>query len=314
MKIGQEVKVGLLATTALTIIYLGFNFLQGKAVFSSNNSYYTIYSNCKGLNTASPVLLNGMPVGRVRNMQIIPDKEHNILVTFETAKDIRLTDTTTTRLISPSFLGDKAIELLIKEGKPLKNYDTVPGQVEQSFGDAFTESALPAMQDAKDISLLAGQFVANLIENTDKINSIFSNLEETAKYLKQTISKNQQEFHILSRNMSEVSSALADSKDGIKPLLTKLNQLMEGVEAKEVQEFAEKLNHALGSIGSVFDETGQGKNSLGKLLHDDSLYNNLDKTLGNLDKLLIDLKTHPWRYVSFSVFGRRQNCKEVRTE
>lgn len=311
MKIGQEVKVGLLATTALTIIYLGFNFLQGRAVFSSNNSYYTTYSNCKGLNTASPVLLNGMPVGRVRNMRILPDKEHNILVTFETAKDIRLTDTTTARLISPAFLGDKAIELLIKEGKPLKNYDTVPGQVEKGFGDTFTESALPAMQDVKDISLLAGQFVANLIENMDKINSIFSNLEETTRYLKQTISKNQQEFHTLSRNMSEVSSALADSKDGVKPFLTKLNQLMEEVEAKEL---AEKLNYALGSVGKVLDETGQGKNSLGKLLYDDSFYNNLDKTLSNLDKLLIDLKIHPWRYVSFSVFGRKQNCKEVKTE
>ena len=314
MKLGQEVKVGLLATAALIIVYLGLNFLQGREVFSSNNSYYTTYNNCKGLSTASPVLLNGVPVGRVRNIQIIPDGAYSILVTFETTKDIRLTDATRARLISPTFLGDKAIELLIAEGNPLKNYGTVSGQIEQSLGDSFSENALPAMQDVKDISLLAGQFVANLIENTDKINSIFTNLEETTRHLKQTVSKNEQAFYRLSRNISEVSSALADSKDGVRPFLTKLNQLMEGVEAKEVQEFADKLNHALGSIGSVFDETGQGKNSLGKLLHDDGLYNNLHKALGNLDTLLIDLKTHPWRYVSFSLFGRKKDGKKRKPE
>lgn len=314
MKLGQEVKVGLLATAALIIVYLGLNFLQGREVFSSNNSYYTTYNNCKGLSTASPVLLNGVPVGRVRNIQIIPDEAYSILVTFETTKDIRLTDATRARLISPTLLGDKAIELLIAEGNPLKNYGTVSGQVEQSLGDYFSEKALPAMQDVKDISLLAGQFVANLIENMDKINSIFTNLEETTRHLKQTVSKNEQAFYSLSRDLSEVSSALADSKDGVRPFLTKINQLMEGVEAKEVQEFADKLNHALGSIGSVFDETGQGKNSLGKLLHDDGLYNNLHETLGNLDTLLIDLKTHPWRYVNFSLFGGKKDGKNKKPE
>jgi phospholipid/cholesterol/gamma-HCH transport system substrate-binding protein len=190
----------------------------------------------------------------------------------------------------------------------------VSGQIEQSLGDSFSENALPAMQDVKDISLLAGQFVPNLIENTDKINGIFTNLEETTRHLKQTVSKHEQAFYRLSRNISEVSSALADSKDGVRPFLTKLNQLMEGVEAKEVQEFADKLIHALGSIGSVFDETGHGKNSLGKLLHDDGLYNNLHETLGNLDTLLIDLKTHPWRYVNFSLFGRKKDGKKKKPE
>ncbi len=314
MKIGQEVKVGVLATAALVIFYLGVNFLQGRGTFSSNNSYYTTYENCQGLSAASPVLLNGVSVGKVRNLQILPDKEYRILVTFETRKDIRLTDATKARLISPTLLGDKAIELLIEEGNPLKNYGTVSGQVKQSFGDTFTENAFPAMQDVKNISLLAGQFVASLVENVDKINNIFTNLEEMTRYLKQTVSNNGQEFHILNRNISEVSDALADSKDGVRPLLTKFNQLMEGVEANETKELVDKLSRALSSVGKVFDETEQRKNSLGKLLYDDGLYNNLNGTLDNLDTLLIDFKTHPWRYVNFSLFGPRQSFKRVKSE
>jgi phospholipid/cholesterol/gamma-HCH transport system substrate-binding protein len=314
VKLNKEVKVGLLAVVALTIFYLGFNFLKGKEVFSSNNSYYTIYDNCQGLSTSSPVLLNGMPVGRVKSLQILPHRAHNVLVAFETQRDIQLTDATQARLISPSLLGDKAIALLIKEGNPLKNYDTVPGKIEPSLGDTVIEGTLPALQDVQNISLLVNQFVANLIENTDRINSIFTNLEDTTRQLKETIDKNQHEFHTLSQNMSEVSSVLADRKDGVRPLLTKLNRLMEGVQGQEAEEILNKLNTILGSVGRMVEKTELKSNSLSRLLYDDHFYSNLNKTLGNLDKLVVDLKSHPWRYFNFSVFGRTRGHEQAETK
>ncbi len=306
--------MGLLAVVALTIFYLGFNFLKGKEVFSSNNSYYTIYDNCQGLSASSPVLLNGMPVGRVKSLQILPNREHNVLVAFETQRDIKLTDATQARLISPSLLGDKAIALLIKAGNPLKNYDTVPGKIEPSLGDTVIEGTLPALQDVQNISLLVNQFVANLIENTDRINSIFTNLEDTTRQLRETIDKNQHEFHILSQNMSEVSSVLADRKDGVRPLLTKLNRLMEGVQGREAEEILNKLNTILGSVGRIVEKTELKSNSLSRLLYDDHFYSNLNKTLGNLDTLVVDLKSHPWRYFNFSIFGRTQGHEQAETK
>jgi phospholipid/cholesterol/gamma-HCH transport system substrate-binding protein len=314
VKLNKEVKVGLLAVVALTIFYLGFNFLQGKEIFSSNNSYYTIYDNCQGLSASSPVLLNGMPIGRVKSLQILSDREHNVLVTFETQKDIKLTDATQARLISSSLLGGKAIALLIKEGNPLKNYDTVPGKIEQSLGDTVIEGTLPALKDVQNLSLLANQFVANLIENTDRINIIFSNLEDTTRQLKETIDKNQHEFHTLSQNMSGVSSVLADRKNGVRPLLTKLNQLMEGVQGQEAGEILTKINALLNSVSRIVEKTELRSNSLSRLLYDDHFYNNLNKTLGNLDKLVVDLKSHPWRYFNFSVFGRTQGHEQAETE
>jgi phospholipid/cholesterol/gamma-HCH transport system substrate-binding protein len=306
VKLNKEVKVGLLAVVALTIFYLGFNFLQGKEIFSSNNSYYTIYDNCQGLSASSPVLLNGMPVGRVKSLQILSDREHNVLVTFEIQRDIKLTDATQARLISSSLLGGKAIALLIKEGNPLKNYDTVPGKIEQSLGDTVIEGTLPALKDVQNLSLLANQFVANLIENTGRIN--------TTRQLKETIDKNQHEFHTLSQNMSEISGVLADRKNGVRPLLTKLNQLVEGVQGQEAGEIPNKINALLNSVSRIVEKTELRSNSLSRLLYDDHFYNNLNKTLGNLDKLVVDLKSHPWRYFNFSVFGRTQGHEQAETE
>ena len=314
MKLSKEVKIGLLATSALAIVYVGFNFLKGKEVFSSNNIYYTTYDQCKGLGLSSPVVLNGIPVGRVRDIQILPNKKHSVLVTFETKKEIKLTDATKARLISPSFLGDKAIDLLIEEGNLLKNRDSVPGEVEQGWEDMFTDHTLPAMQDIKNISVLTSQFVLNLIKNIDKINDIFDNLEATTRHLKKTIARRQTEFYALSSNLSAVSSALADRKDGIEPILIKLNQLLQAVKAEEAKEISEKLNRILDGIIETLDATGQGKNSLGKMLCDSSLYDDLNQPLGSLDKLLIDLKRNPRRYVSFSIFGSEKCLKRKHKE
>jgi phospholipid/cholesterol/gamma-HCH transport system substrate-binding protein len=314
VKLNKEVKVGLLAVVALTIFYLGFNFLQERKVFSSNNGYCTIYDSCQGLSESSPVLLNGVPVGRVRNLTILPDREYKVLVTFETQKDIKLTDATQTRLISPAVLGSKAIALIIKAGNPLKNYDTVPGKMEPSLGDTVIEGMLPILQDVQHISLLTNQFVANLVENTDRVNSIFYNLESTTRQLKEAIDKHQHEFHVLSQDLSEVAGALADRKDGVRPLLTKLNHLMEGVPDRGAEEIITRLNLVLGSIGKIVERAELGGNGLGRLLYDDQFYNNLNQTLGNLDKLVVDLKNNPARYFSFSVFGKTQSREQAKEE
>jgi phospholipid/cholesterol/gamma-HCH transport system substrate-binding protein len=306
VKFNKEVKVGLLATIALVTVYLGFNFLKGNDIFSSQKSYYTVYDNSNGLSAASPVLVNGMAVGRVKAIQLRSGEEKGVLVTFEIKKDITLTDATKAVLVSKGLLGAKAIKLVIEEGAPLKRHATLPGEVEQGFGEAFAESALPALGDVKDISLLANQFVTNLVENTDKINSIFSNLQATTEQLKQTMHENKKEFNALSQNLAEISHAFADSKEGIRPLLLKLNQLMEGVKGEDAKQAAVKLNSILGSIEAILQKTEGEENNLSKLLYDDTFYNNLNSTLVNLDKVLVDVKEHPWRYVNFSIIGGKR--------
>ncbi|MEL7065267.1 MAG: hypothetical protein AAFP00_16125, partial [Bacteroidota bacterium] len=185
------------------------------------------------------------------------------------------------------------------------------GQIEQSLTEAFTEGALPTLNEAKDISLLASQFMASLVENTERINAIFTNLEATTRQFREVITENHQGINRLTRHMTEISSALSDDQNGVGPLLTKLNQLIKGVQGQEVKEIAAKLDHILGSIEKVIDKTEQGKSSLNRLLHDDDFYSNLNHTLLNLDELLVDLKAHPWRYINFSVFGGKPSRKEA---
>lgn len=291
MNLSKEVKVGLLATTALVIIYLGLNFLKGREVFANTNTYYTVYSNAKGLNTSGPVLLNGLNVGRVKAISILPDKDYSVLVTFAIDRDIKLTDATIAKLVNDNLLGNRVIELLVKDGNPLQNRDTILSQMEQGFKEAFTESALPTLHDAKYITFLASQFMANLVENTARINAILANLEATTQKLGEAITVNQKELNTIGKNIAEISNALSDKEIGMRPLLARLSYLANEVEDVKIKDIAGKLHNILGKI------------------EDGPLHNNLNQALMDLDGLLTDLKTNPSRYVHFSIFGRNRPRK-----
>ena len=307
MEISKEVKVGLLATSALVIMYLGFNFLKGRETFASTNIYCTTYATSAGLRSSSPVLVNGVAVGKVKSIKILPEQAYSALVTFAVEKSIILTDATQTRLVSHSLWGEKAIDLLIKPGAPLNTYDAVPGEVEESLSEAFSKNAVPTLNDAKDASRLVGQFLSSMVENAERINGVLTNLEATAQELRQAVKVNQEGVSQVTKNLTAFSGVLADSESGIGPLLVKMNQLMKGLEGGEAQIAANKLNNILESFEQLLDKTDAGQSSFSKLLRDDALYNNLNQTLVTFDQLLFDLRAHPWRYVNFSVFGPKQS-------
>ncbi len=288
MYLNKEVKVGLLTISALLIIYLGFNFLKGREVFAKTNSYYAIYSNAQGLNDSSKILLNGCPVGKVQSVEILPDKGYSVLVGFSIGKHVQVTDKTVAKLVTTNLLGNKVIELLIKEGNPLHHRDTIQSQVEQDLQALFLESTLPTLQDAKAISELTNRFMKNLVDNTDRINSIFTNLETAAQKMQEAISGNQKDLNNISKNITEITDALSDQELGIRPLLTRLNQLTEEINNMRLGDMKRKVDRILVNFG------------------DGSLPKNMNQALISLDNLLVDFRQQPSRYIHFSIFGRKQ--------
>lgn len=314
MKLSKEVKVGLLVTTALTAAYLGVNFLKSGVILSSSNSYHTVYTNSTGLNISSPVLLNGVTVGKVIKLQTLPNENYSVRVTFKTKGDIKLTDATEAWLVSPSLFGEKAIDLHLREGDVLKNNDRVPGKIKHSFGEGLLQGTHSAVRDVQDISLLTSQFLTVLVENTGRINSIALNLDKTTQKLRETVDSSQQKFYGISQHLVEISNALADNDNGVRPFLTKLNQSMNELQSKEVQGLTSKLNLILGSVLRVLNRIEQGDNNVAQLLEDDQFYHNLNRASQSLDELLVDVKDHPWRYFNFSVFGKKKAQESARQE
>ena len=287
MRLSKEVKIGLFITTTLIVFYIGFSFLKGRAIFKHGPAYCTIYKEVKGLSTGGAVLLNGLQVGKVRTIDILPDQNYSIRVTFtiDKGKNVKLTDATVAKLVHNSLIGGRAIELSVKKGNPLQNGGTVLGQVEQDLEKLLTEYALPVLHDAQDITVLANQFMAKLVENTDRVSAVCANLAAITQELRQAVTTNQIALHTISKNIAEATSLLADKTMGVGPLLAKLNQLADEVEAMKMKDMAVKL-------ANILDRVADG-----------ALYDDLNQSLIDLDKLLVDIIANPSKYVHLSVFG-----------
>ena len=296
MSLNKEIKVGLLATSALLIIYLGANFLKGKEIFAKTNTYYVVYDHAKGLNTSGRVTLNGCPVGMVQSIDLLADTCYQVLVTLSINKDIPLTDQSIAKQVSTNLLGNRGIELLMEQGKILHNRDTLQGQLEQDFQETFIESTLPTLSDAKSITLLTNQFMHNLVDNTARINRIFANLETASKQMQNMLTLNEKELSMIVKNMVEISQAFSDQEIGIRPLLYKIHQLSDELQAKKLSNLFTKMDIILDKMGNT------------------TIPSNLNQMLLSLDNLLVDLRTSPNRYMHFSIFGRHSIFSKKRTQ
>ncbi|MEN0016120.1 MAG: MlaD family protein [Bacteroidota bacterium] len=287
MRWRPETKVGLLAVTAFVILYVGSNFLRGKPIFRRTNTYYTIYQDAKGLTTSGPVLLNGLQVGTVRTIELLPDQDYSILVTLDINKHIQLTDATVAKLTSSNLWGDKVIELIIRKGTvQIRPYDTLAGQTEPDFRQILATHILPQLEDAaKNVALVSEKFMNVFAENTHRVDALLANLGTMVQQLEKTVVTNQTALHTLTQNLTEASRVLTDAESGLEPLLTNLNQLTHALAGVQTQALERKLHNVLDTLA------------------DGTLYSTLQTVLTDLDTLLVDLKKHPQRYIHFSIFG-----------
>lgn len=307
MKISKEFKVGLLAIVSITILYLGFNFLKGIDFFSASNQYYAVYEKIDGLNVSNNVILNGLSVGRVAEIKILPRSGNKIVVEFDINSDIELYNSTVAKLTDDGILGSKVVELLISEsptGKVLEDGDTLNSELDKGLIASFQETAAP-ITDELETTLTRVNLL--LEANTESISKTMVNLEQTSSLIKTTVQQNQSEVNQLLENVNEAAKQLAFVMQDLPPVINKMNQFADSLNDMQLAATAQKLQATVTSLNQSIEKINQGQGSLGKLMHDDSLYVNLNHAAENLDKLMIDLRERPGRYVNFSIFGRKND-------
>ncbi len=307
MKISKEVKVGILAVVALVLFYLGLNFLKGVDFFSPNKTYFTVYNDIDGLNVSNPVLINGLTVGRVSNIEIIQDRNNAIRVELDVDKDLNLGSSTVALLTDSDFLGSKAVELRINYADTdyIPEGSEIRGELKKSVVDMVRESTLPVVQKVDTTITNINLVLGNFVENRDAITHVFENLEAVSADLRLITSENRTELAEVMSNMSQLSASLSDEKDGIGPLLRKMNLLADSLNNLEITATVMEAKKSMIELNALLSQMNEGEGTLGKLAKDDQFYTNMTATLADLDKLLIDLRENPKRYVHFSVFGRK---------
>ena len=298
----KEIKVGIIGLVGLVLFYLGSNFLKGIDFFSPVKQYYAIYNNVDGLVVANPVIVNGYSVGRVSDIKILQNQNNKILVTMDIDEDLIIDKSSIATLSSNDFLGSKAIILSIHDVlNPLNEGDTIIAEVDRGLSELL-EKATPITDNISItisrlndlLSSLKGS--GDMISNTlDNLNDVLTNSNELIESNKSTITNTLNNLNDLSKDLSEKIEKIDPLLDGAQSIVNKLNSV-------DFDNTFNQIDILITSINGVFDDIDSGKGTLSKLLADDSLYNNLNKTAFDLDKLLFHINENPKHF--FSPLGK----------
>jgi phospholipid/cholesterol/gamma-HCH transport system substrate-binding protein len=317
VKISKEVKVGLLALISGVILYLGFNFLKGSDFFSPNNNYYVVYDNIGGLTESNTVMLNGWAVGRVKKIELLQNQGNKLRVTLDINKDVILTDSTAAVLASSSVLGGKAITLSIGSGnRVLQDEDTLIAATEKNLTEMINEKITPITENVDTALVNLNVLIRKFQAMSGNIDATLVNLRATSSTLNSTLTQNQRAIQGIANNLNTLSASMNDPQTGVRPLLGKFNSFADTLSQMQLAQTVERTNRSIDNLNQMLSQINQGQGSLGKLTKNDSLYNNLNQFAADLDALVVDLKENPKRYVSISVFGRKdkdKDKKEVKT-
>ena len=305
----NELKVGFLALIAFLILYFGFNFLKGNDVFSSSKIYYVTYDNVDGLTASNQVLLNGIEVGKVKKVELLPEEGNKIKVTLRINKDLILPDKSIVVLSDGALLGGKVMRLELMGKGSLPSESILPGTTEKGLSALLKERALPVLSNA-DSLLVSFRTISRKFENTGThLNELIKNSNSAVTNINGSVTElvadNKANVKQITANMKSLTQSLTETEKQIRPLLTKFNTVADSLQAVRIGQTLQEAGKAINSLQKIVSKLEQGQGTAGKLLANDSLYNRLNKSLVDLDKLLIDFRTQPKRYIHFSVFGKK---------
>jgi phospholipid/cholesterol/gamma-HCH transport system substrate-binding protein len=305
----NELKVGFLALLAFLILYFGFNFLKGNDVFSSARIYYVEYENVDGLMVSNQVMVNGIEVGKVKKVEIQPSKANKILVTLRLSQDIVIPDKTVAVLSDGALLGGKIIRLRLEGKGNLAEDSFLKGETEVGVTALLKERAIPVIANADSLLVSFRQISTKFDHTGTYLNSLLKTSNETVSNINGSVNgvvaDNRANIAQISSNMKTLSSDLIETEKQLRPLLTKFNTVADSLNALKLGKTLKEVDATVVSLKKIVQGIERGEGSAGKLIKNDSLYLGLNKTLIDLDKLLLDFRLQPKRYIGISVFGKK---------
>ena len=312
MKISKEFKVGILAIVSMTILYFGFNFLKGIDLFKDTNNYYALYENIDGLTVSNPVIINGLSVGRVNNIEILQHKNNLVAVEVSIESKIQLADGTIAMLVNTDFLGSKAIELIL--GAPNNGLhadgDTLKSEVDAGITEFLKQNAGPVADNIGTTITRINAILESFQGNSEKINATLESVQGIAASLDRQLPVMQNKLIDLLDSLNKNSQELSKVLTGLQPVLANVAQITDSLKTLELAQTLDKTQLMLDNLNASLVSMKEGDGTMGKLMNDDSLYVYLSHTARDLDRLLVDLQSNPDRYVQFSVFGKKDKSEK----
>ncbi len=301
----KELKIGILTIVSFAMLYSGFNFLKGSDFLAQNKHYYVYYDNVNGLTVSNPVMVNGLPVGKVSNIEILQEKGNRMKVELQIRSDLMMGKSSIANLGDNGLLGGKMIDLKISAEKPLiENNGTLVGKVQEGMVAELTKKADPLLLQTDSLMKSMNTLLKNLNGMQGDLKATLSNMKEMTGSLNNTLKKGDIDRILANANIA--TQSLNQLMKDMSPLPAKANLIADKFAKLELDQTMKQAQEAMTKLNSMMTELQQGKGSIGALLKTDSLHRNIIKTTQDLDKILIDLRENPKRYIDLNIIERKK--------
>lgn len=292
----KELIIGVCVLAALAILIFGIDFLKGINVFKAANYYEVSYTNVQGLDVSAPVTVNGFKVGQVREMRYDYDHPGHVVVEISLDRELQVPEGSKAVLVA-DLLGTGSIDLQLAPGKNMIPVGTrIEGVQQKGLMDNVSENLLPSIEPIfpKIDTLLtsANTLVGDphLPVALARLDAITANLEVTTRQLNATMSQ-----------MPNVAAKVNTLADNLITMSNDLTALSGQVKDLPVDSIARELQATAANLHALTNDLNNSESTLGQLMHDRKLYDNLNSTVSSLDSLFVDIKKNPKRYINIKL-------------
>lgn len=311
MKITREFKIGVVAFGALALFIWGFNFLDGKNLLKPKvKTYFAEYKNVQGLNGASPVTINGFQVGKVQNITFNPDpnKKGQLIVEFSAETELPFSINSIAKIYSDGIMGGKILAIVPSyEGIVAKPGDYLKGDIESDIFSSVSEKLNPLQAKVESMIVEADSLLVGMNDVLDKKtrNNLKSSVEQLNATLAHFKDVTENLNHLLAQNKNTIDKTLKNAETASEKINTLTDNLNSELENAKIAATIQELKKTVDNINLLVQGLEAGNGSLGKLIKDEKMYNNLTNASKELEELLQEMKENPKRFVHFSVFGKK---------
>ncbi len=304
MKITREIKTAILVIASILLFIWGYSFLKGRDLFSSYQTFYAEYESVEGLGKSAPVTLNGLVIGKVTVISI-NQSTGRLMVEMQVKTDFPISKSSIATLYEPGFIGGKqiAIEPNFKDSVLAEDGQLLRSSVRLGLTESIGNKLGPIQEKLEKIMTNADVLITGINNVLDK---------KTQDDLKVSLSELSQTMTQFRKASTNINVILDENKTQIKGVVTNFNkisgdfaQISDSIKKADLGKTVKELNATIAKVNGIMKGLDSGKGTMGKLLNDDALYTNLEKTSKELELLLQDVRLYPTRYVNISLFGKK---------
>lgn len=304
MKLSREIKTAVLVISGIVLFVFLFNYLKGNNLLDSSRIFYVVYDNVEGMASSTPVTINGLTVGKVQDINFSEDGSGRITVKLLIDSDFEFSKNSIAELYEAGLLGGKAIAIIpaFDNAENAKKGDYLEGTVKAGLTELVNQRLTPLQEKIETMMVSADSLLVN-------INSVFdvqtkANLKKSIAELAITIESFKNTSVAINSLITDNQETINNTLSNIDTITSNLSKITDSVANANLGETINSLQLTISNFDKILASIEKGEGSIGKLLNDDELYNNLKGASKEMEELLRDIKLHPKRY--FRILSKKE--------